>query len=311
LNNENRERTREMESIGEILSQRPGLAAGRLGERDQTKKTRTEECECHTCGTRFEGEVSTYVIAGRTREFWPWECPACKEKREAEEERERQAYLEEARREEREKWRRQSGISDDLMNRTFGNFENSWQDRSLKVCRKYAEGFKLEEARGYRSLILHSEKPGLGKTHFMVSIANYIIDNWNGEPGRLACPIRFESGPGLVRRIRATYNLPQADWNHEREEDIYAQLRGVKLLMLDDVGKEKPSDFTRELYWYVIDERVKSGLPIVMSCRLPLEGENSLEKLMGEDTVDRLYGMTHGHIETLKGQSYRRIKGVA
>ena len=145
----------------------------------------------------------------------------------------------------------------------------------------------------------------------MVAIANYVIDNWNGEPVHIACPIRFESGPGLVRRVRATYNLRDGDRGHEREEDIYNQLKGVRLLMLDDVGKEKPSDFTRELYWYVIDERVKSGLPVVMSCRLPLEGSNSLEHLMGEDTVDRLYGMTGGHYETLSGESYRRRKRVA
>jgi DNA replication protein DnaC len=81
--------------------------------------------------------------------------------------------------------------------------------------------------------------------------------------------------------------------------------------MLDDVGKEKPSDFTRELYWYVINERVTSNLPIVMTCRLPLEGSNSLVELMGVDTVDRLYGMTHGHIEILEGISYRKQNKVA
>jgi hypothetical protein len=32
---------------------------------------------------------------------------------------------------------------------------------------------------------------------------------------------------------------------------------------------------------------------------------------MGIDTVDRLYGMTHGHIEILEGESYRKFKKVA
>jgi len=47
-----------------------------------------------------------------------------------------------------------------LINRTFENFEVGWQDKTLKVCRKYAEGFKLEAAMGYRSLILYSPSPG-------------------------------------------------------------------------------------------------------------------------------------------------------
>lgn len=84
----------------------------------------------------------------------------------------------------------------------------------------------------------------------MVAIANFVIDNWSGEPGQIFRPIYFVKGPGLTRRIRATYNLRRDDVEHEREEDIYNDLRGVRLLLLDDVGKEKPSDFTRELYWY-------------------------------------------------------------
>ena len=93
--------------------------------------------------------------------------------------------------------------------------------------------------------------------------------------------------------------------------DIYNELRGLRLLLLDDVGKEKPSDFTRELYWYLINERVSCGLPVVMTCRLPLEGKDSLTELMGVDTVDRLYGMTGGYIEILEGTSYRNSNRVA
>ncbi len=250
-------------------------------------------------------------IGGRIRELKPWECPSCKQKREIEAEKERQEYLVGARQEQKKEWRQQSGIPEGLINRTFDNFDSGWQDKALRTCRKYAQGFKVEQASGYRSLILYSTKPGVGKTHLMIAIANFIIDAWNGEPWQISTPILFESGPGLVRRIRATYNLPRDDVKHEREEDIYQELRGVRLLMLDDVGKEKPSDFTRELYWYIINERVASGLPIVMTCRLPLEGKPSLKELMTEDTVNRLYGMAHGYVEVLEGESYRTRMKVA
>jgi DNA replication protein DnaC len=275
------------------------------------QEKRIEDCQCETCGSKFKGEVVVYTIAGRPREHRPWECPPCKEKRQAEAEKERQEYLVGARQEQREQWRQRSGIPEGLITRTFDNFEPGWQDKALKVCRKYAQGFSVEEAKGYRSLILYSAVPGVGKTHLMVAIANSIIDSWNGEPWQISMPIRLESGPGLVRRIRATYSLRRDDVEHEREEDIYRELRGVRLLLLDDVGKEKPSDFTRELYWYIINERVTSGLPVVMTCRLPLEGKPSLKELMTEDTVNRLYGMAHGHVEVLEGESYRTVKKVA
>ena len=277
----------------------------------QENDKHTKEARCESCGNMFRAEAVVSIVVGRSREWWPIECPACEKERQQEAEAGHQEYLVQARPQERQQWRERSGIPEGLITRTFDNFEPGWQDKALKVCRKYAEGFKIAEPKGYRSLILYSPNPGVGKTHLMVAIANLVIDRWDGEPRQIYKPIGFDSGPGLVRRVRATYNLDNRDTKHERETDVYDELRGVSLLMLDDVGKEKPSDFTRELYWYVINERVTSNLPIVMTCRLPLEGSNSLVELMGVDTVDRLYGMTHGHIEILEGTSYRKQNKVA
>jgi DNA replication protein DnaC len=302
----------ELEGIDKIL--------GRMnlpnGKRPQNQMTQVEQCHCETCGADFEAEVTTYYIGERERQVKPWECSACKEKRQAEEAAEREEYLKEARIEQCEKWRRQCGIPEHLINRsTFDTFEAGCQDKAFKNCLKYAQGLNLDNTRGYRSLILYSPKPGVGKTHLMVAITNYAIDHWNGEPevdnwrsSRTRCPIRFEKGPGLVLRVRSCFSIREKDDHHEREEDIYNQLKGVKLLLLDDVGKEAPSRFTRQLYWSIIDERVTSGLPVIITCRLPL---NSLDELMGEDTVDRLYGMAGGKVETLTGESYRRQKRVA
>ena len=271
-----------------------------------------EECQCESCGCTFQAEL----ITGHGRAIRPWECPGCKTKHEAEATAEREEYLKVVRVEQREKWRAEAGIPEDLLSRsTFDSFEPGYQDKALRNCRRYADGLDLENPTGYRSLILYSPSPGVGKTHLMVAVANYVIDHWNGEVdldrlGRLVtrCPVRFEKGPGLVRRVRATYGIRDGDSRHEREEDIYDELKGVKLLLLDDAGKEKPSDFTRQLYWSVIDERVTTGLPVVMTCRLPMD---SLADLMGEDTVDRLYGMARGQIETLTGESYRRRNKIA
>ncbi|GAI12736.1 unnamed protein product, partial [marine sediment metagenome] len=135
-----------------------------------------------------------------------------------------------------------------------------------EVCLKWAETFDIESPGVSQSLLLYSEVAGVGKTSLMVCIANYIIDNWKG-PSKAVPLIRFESGPGLVRRIRNTYNLRQDDDSHEREEDVYNQLSGVKILILDDVGKETPSRFTREVYWYLINERLTKGLPVLITSR--------------------------------------------
>jgi len=218
--------------------------------------------------------------------------------------------LEERRKEMRAKWRRGCGLPQELLGKTFKNFDRSRHGSAVAACRSWAGEFDLDNPKGQPTLILYSAVAGVGKTHLMAAVVNSALDHWNGPPGEYErrCPICFESGPSLVRRVRGTYGLRPNDYHHEREEDIYNELRGVSLLLLDDVGKEKPSDFTRELYWYLINERVTSGLPVVMSTRLRLE---DLHGLMHEDTVDRLYGMAQGKVIELKGQSYRRIKKVA
>lgn len=220
--------------------------------------------------------------------------------------------LEDLRAATRLRWRQDCGMPVELLAKNFNNWDKRYQKEAYKAAFEWAKDFSLDAPRGYRSLIFYSDNPGVGKGHLMSGVVNYIIDNWGGDPGqefspgRQRCPTRFESGPSLVRRIRATYNIRRGDDLHEREDEVYDSLAGVPLLLLDDVGKETPSNFTRETYWYIIDERVKSGLPVIISSRLRLEGSNSLVSLMGVDTVDRLYGMAHGLLIEMVGQSYRR-----
>lgn len=273
-------------------------------------ETRTEDCQCENCEATFQGEVTIHKRFTPPRELRPRLCPKCKAELEEKAKKEREEEMEKARQEVRERWRRETGMPSELLTRTFDSFEREYQRSAYKVALKWAKEFNLDSPRGYPSLILYSDIPGTGKGHLMAAMVNYILDNWQGEPSRARCPIRFESGPSLVRRIRATYNIRESDQLHEREDEVYHSLAGVALLLLDDVGKESPSNFTRETYWYIIDERVKSGLPVIISSRLEFEGDHSLTTLMGVDTVSRLYGMTRGQFINMKGQDYRRLKGI-
>lgn len=266
-----------------------------------------DELECETCHQKFTEEVTVFRFGARERKVYSHECPECKQKREERERLEadernwlRLTAL-------REKWRKSCGVPLWMVDKTFENFEAGLQKEAYKQAFNYANQLSLDDPIGYPSLILYSEGNGVGKTHLAVAIVNKAIDSWDGDPNCSACPICFESGPGLIRRIRATYNI-SIDAHHEREEDVYNQLRGVKLLILDDVGKEKPSEHTREVYFYIIDERYKSGLPVVITSNLPLDGQLSLSELMGVSTVDRLIGMSRGKVIELKGKSYRQLR---
>ena len=281
---------------------------------DQTSQmgeTRIEECRCLSCDATFQGEVITYKSFASPRELRQRECPECRAKTQEREEGERQQELESWRQVLRAQWGKECSMPAWLLAKTFENFEQQYQKAAYKMALNWAKGFDLDSPAGYPSLIFYSSIPGVGKGHLMSAIVNYVLANWKGSRERAACPIRFESGPSLVRRIRATYNLRKEDFYHEREDEVYRSLAGVPLLLLDDVGKERPSDFTRETYWYIINERVTTGLPVIVSSRLEFEGEHSLETLMHVDTVSRLYGMAGGQFVRMKGVDYRKLKGIA
>lgn len=326
----------ELEPIGDILAEAkktpsPQCAreVGKLNEAGRTPhmEKKWDECVCQECGGKFNGEITVIKIPGTImapgnnypfvpkprppREYRPEYCPACQEKFQKDQQEEQQREMSEQKRRMVENWRKTSGITRGLAGKTFENFDKRRQVDAYKDALEWAREFDLESPAGYPSLLLYSAEPGLGKTHLMVSIANYLFDNWDGVPGRQKSPILFVKGPELVRRIRWTYHRPSGDYQHEREEDIYQTITGVPLLLLDDVGKETPSMFTRDVYWYIIDERLTNCLPVIITSRLPFEGEVSLEELMGKDTVDRLYGMTRGELTEMTGSSYRREKDVA
>lgn len=311
---EEKQRGGEPEHIGKILQRVTGTEGSSQSNQGQTSPTterKTEPCECAHCGTAFQGEVTYYLKYPQRKPWRPTECPKCQAEREAEKARLEEEEREKKRQELRARWRWECGMPAELLTRTFDNFEKKYQKKAFKVALDWAKNFDLDAPHGYPSLIFYSDVPGVGKGHLMSAIVNLLIDNGKGESSSRRCPIRFESGPSLVRRIRATYNLRKEDDYHEREDEVYAKLAGVALLLLDDVGKETPSNFTRETYWYIIDERVKTSLPVIISSRLTFEGDHSLVELMGEDTVSRLYGMAQGQFIEMTGQDYRRLKAIA
>ena len=297
------------ETINDVL--RPQDSQSSQAEKTTKIETRMEECECRTCGGKFQGEVTTYLAYQPPREVRPRQCSACCQRREEEELRQEGQERDVQRIALRERWRKECGIPWGLHCTRFEDFEPEFQRKALRLCQQYAEKFDMENPRDAPSLYLYSQEPGVGKTTLMACIATYLIDNWRGEPSGKTLPIRFENGPGLVRRVRATYNVPDAQKaHHETEEQVFAELCSVKLLMLDDLGKEKPSDFTRELYWYLIDRRISRGLPVIISSKFPLEAGGPLEELVKYDTVNRLIGMCRGKVVALSGTSYRTRKLV-
>jgi DNA replication protein DnaC len=185
--------------------------------------------------------------------------------------------------------------------KTFEKFDPEGFETVYKAVMKWVDDFPMQELPAdYQSMILYSQEPGVGKTHLACAAALVLIDKWTGR----VCPVRFVSGPRLLDRVYNSYKNGAT----ETKTDILYDLKGSRLLILDDVGKEKPSEHTRLVYYELIEERMEVGWPVFITSNLPLDPGDapvSLVDLMGAPAVSRLVGMTQGNYYELVGQDWR------
>lgn len=160
--------------------------------------------------------------------------------------------------------------------RTLENYqaENDGQRKALSFCKRYVQVFDDILKTG-RCMVLIG-KPGTGKTHLGVAMANDLLHNTS----RTAV---YRTVGAILQAIRATY-----DRHSERSEaEILASLITPDLLVLDEVGvsKEQPSDFELTTLFAIINGRYEQERPTVVISNLAAD---QLAPAMGERCVDRL-----------------------
>lgn len=174
-----------------------------------------------------------------------------------------------------------SNLGDRFKGRIFGNFEKSRDPKAFEQCRTYAEWdlFHIE-----RNNLLILGEVGSGKTHLAGAISNVLIDK--------GVPVLFGTFSEHLEHIRQEFN--------SAERKYLAQMKTVPVLVLDDVSREKQSDWTRQILFDVINFRYEHMTPTIITANLSL---NALGNYLGRDIFSRLYE-TSVAVET-KGGNYR------
>ncbi|HPO91354.1 MAG TPA: ATP-binding protein [Victivallales bacterium] len=98
---------------------------------------------------------------------------------------------------------------------------------------------------------------GSGKTYLSSAVAREII--LRGQE------IFFQSVPVLFQKIRAGFGKYNGS-----EEMLFKKMASVDLLILDDMGAEKVSDFTIDRLYLIVDDRYANMKKVIITSNLSL-----------------------------------------
>ena len=176
------------------------------------------------------------------------------------------------------------------------SFEN-WEERpgtekAFAAAYRYAQNLE-QNIRDGRGLIIFGPC-GNGKSHLAAAITSKAFSAGKS--------VIFERVPKLLSRIRSTY-----DHNSDvTESQLLSTLGQVELLVLNDAGAEKWTQWTEPMLYNIIDERYSWERSLVITTNAKL---SELKDQVGPRAMDRLLEMCE--IEENMGTSYRKEMAYA
>lgn len=124
---------------------------------------------------------------------------------------------------------------------------------------------------GHQTLVLFSPRPGNGKSHAAYAVGRHAVEHGAVTEGW--------SVPDMLAALRP------ASREVDHDVDLMERLMEADLLLLDDLGKEKDTDWTREQMHRLIDGRLREGRRQIVTTNL---ADEALTARYSESLVDRL-----------------------
>lgn len=178
---------------------------------------------------------------------------------------------------------------------SFENYE--MHDPSHNKAKKIAEKF-VATYPGIDTGLFFIGSCGVGKTHLAVAILKSLIDR------KMVDGIFYDSWE-LLKAIQNTFSSDSA----LSESQVLSPVIEKELVVLDDLGAQKVTDWRRDILMYILNKRYNDKKPTIITSNWKLahgdvEGEESLEERVGARLLSRLYEMCV--IVEIKGKDYRK-----
>lgn len=172
--------------------------------------------------------------------------------------------------------------------RTFETYRptNSSQRAAMERCIAWVEATAAGKGEG-RGLWL-TGRFGTGKTHLAAGCVHGFIAR-----GR---EVLYQVWPEFLASMKGEMDRPKGS-----PQDLLDELRSARILILDDVGAERNSEWAIEALWLVVNHRYEHLLPMLLTSNCATD---ALAERVGERIVSRLIEMTVG--VAIDGPDYRQ-----
>ncbi|MGA7615863.1 MAG: ATP-binding protein [Thermoanaerobaculia bacterium] len=180
---------------------------------------------------------------------------------------------------------------------TLDHFHDRGHGPLVRARRRVAEFVECWPAFD-RGLLLMGP-PGVGKTHLAVAALQEIIGL--GKPGKM----RFSNFQDLIQEIHASFSSDQTPSKFE----ILQPVLEADLLVLDELGSQKPTSFVQDTLYYIINSRYNEARATIFTSNYyderPREGGEILEERIGRALRSRLFEMTERVV--IDSDDYRKV----
>ncbi len=211
---------------------------------------------CGKCHTRKQIEIT--VLDRTIRPYHLCQCESEKqEKEEAErKQKEKERKIEAMKRsafpkEEREQMQQWTFANDDMQNK-----------RITQAMQNYVDNFPEFRKQG-KGLLLYGVC-GTGKTFAACEVANALLDKGYSV---------------LVTNFSRVLNTLQGIFD---KQDYIDSLNDYSLLVIDDLGIERETQYAKEQVYNIIDGRYRAGLPMIITTNL------SIDKIKNPDDIENM-----------------------
>ncbi len=170
-----------------------------------------------------------------------------------------------------------------------------YRNADIDKCQLEISTFADDLLRGIKDFLIIRGKVGRGKTYSACAIL------------RAVCPVmlaRFTTAIAMLDAIRATFK------STDSEEVARARYTHVPLLVIDDLGKEKPTEWMLSTIFSIIDERYSFQRATIITTQY--EGKELIDRLtIGGDSETAkaiLSRLSEGLTVVLEGDDRRLAK---